>query len=110
MPCPSSHLPVYAVIVPSPDTAIHESSRPGSTCDARVSNCPCAKISSVSEASPLKATMSAPEVLRKSRREKTLTSHLLCVAADGGHHPGVREASAQDARHGLPDLGLAGFR
>ena len=42
MPCPRSHLPVNAVIVPSAPTETHESTCDGSTCDARVSNWLCA--------------------------------------------------------------------
>ena len=40
IPWPSSHLPVYAVTVPSAAMAIHESSCPGSMWEARVPNSP----------------------------------------------------------------------
>src|SRR5580700_172397 len=68
MPCPKSHFPVYAVTVPSDATAIHESSLFGSICDGCVSNGPCAMAKGSRKATPLKETISAPEVFTKSRR------------------------------------------
>src|SRR5690242_14600185 len=114
MPWPSSHLPVDAVTVPSAPTAIQESRRVGSMCEARVSNGPCTgatawpPLASIG-CRALNATTRAPEVFRKSRREiAVVMSRLLRVAPDGAQHPNVREAPAQDARHRPCDLRLRG--
>jgi hypothetical protein len=69
-PCPSSHLPVYAVTRPSAPTAIQESSwllpGPSMPCAATVSG-----VMSKSPASraALNATTSAPDCLTNARRE-----------------------------------------
>src|SRR5579864_2146319 len=74
MPWPKSHFPVYAVTVPSAETAIHESSFLGSMWEGCVSNGPCTKANGLASDAALKLTTSAPEVFRKSRRERLMLS------------------------------------
>src|SRR5215469_9965334 len=74
MPWPISTLPVYAVTVPSAATAIQESNFEGSIWEACVSNGPWANANEVAREAVLKLTTSAPEPLRKSRREKLMLS------------------------------------
>src|SRR6478672_9461031 len=74
MPCPKSHFPVYAVTVPSAETAIHESSFLGSTWEGCVSNGPCTKANGLASETALKLTINAPEVFKKSRRETLMLS------------------------------------
>src|SRR5258708_39927098 len=69
MPCPKSHFPVYAVTVPSAETAIQESSFRGSMWEGCVSNGRCRKANGLASEAALKLTTSAPELFRKSRRE-----------------------------------------
>src|SRR3954469_7214887 len=110
IPWPSSHLPVNALTVPSAPTAIHESSRPGSTCEARVSNGPCASAAAGSAATLLNATISTPACSRNSRRERVDISRLLRVAVNRREHPRVREAAAEDTRERLANFSVRSFR
>src|SRR5262252_6720633 len=118
IPWPNSHLPVYAVMVPSAAMASQASSCCGSTWETRVANGPCAPPSDAVIWVALTPTISAPVPLSTSRREqvararaaRTSESLLMAlppldVACDSSQHACMREAPAQDSRQRFLDLG-----
>src|ERR1039457_1427104 len=106
MPCPKSHFPVSAVILPSAPITSHVSSLESSTCGPFADDSPfdCAR-----NDVGLNVTISAPQPFRKSRRDGIMFPRV-GILPYRSQHSSVREAAAQHATQSVTNLDIGCVR